>query len=190
VVLVALVLGAIAFMPESWTLRMSTIESYEQDTSAMSRIKTWQTIWNMVLDRPIVGAGFDLANPLLYQLYAPDPNMREFAAHSIYFQVLGEHGFVGLGIYIALGVAVWRRCKKVASLAARQPGLEWLPLLMRMVQVSLLGFAVGGAFLGLLHYDLPYYLAGIVVLAEATLRETQRASQPDVVPVSNEIRSV
>ena len=37
---------------------------------------------------------------------------------------------------------------------------------MRMVQVSLLGFAVGGVFLGLLHYDLPYYLAAIVVLAE------------------------
>jgi probable O-glycosylation ligase (exosortase A-associated) len=185
--------GAIAFMPDSWTERMNTIETYEQDTSAMSRIQTWKTIWNMVQDHPVVGAGFELSNPVLYQLYAPDPNMRQFSAHSIYFQALGEHGFVGLAIFLVFGVVVWRRSRKVALLAAGRPGLEWVPLLMRMVQVSLLGFAVGGAFLGLLHYDLPYYLAALVVLGDLTLRESQAATtrdQPDTLPRARETRYV
>ena len=159
----------------------------------MTRIQVWQTIWNMVLQRPIVGAGFDLDNPLLFQLYAANPNQQDFAPHSIYFQVLGEHGFVGLALYLALAAVVWWRSKKLAELAEGGQGLEWLPLLMRMVQVSLLGFAVGGAFLGLLHYDLPYYFAAIVVLAEAEVRELRLGIAPSRsggVSSANEIRSV
>jgi len=185
--------GAVAFMPDSWSDRMSTIETFDQDASAMSRIQTWKTIWAMVQDHPVVGAGFELSNPVLYQLYSPDPTMRQYSAHSIYFQALGEHGFVGLGIYLILGFVVWRRSSRIASLAAGRPGLEWLPLLMRMVQVSLLGFAVGGAFLGLLHYDLPYYLAALVVLAEVTMREYQADTardQPDGLPSTRETRYV
>jgi len=176
-VLLAGLACAVAFMPDHWSARMNTIEAFEQDASAMGRIQTWQTIWNMVLHRPVVGAGFDLASPLLFQLYAPVPDLQVLGPHSIYFQALGEHGFVGLGLYLALGLVIWRRARMLALLAAGQPDLEWLPILMRMVQVSLLGFAVGGAFLGLLHYDLPYYLAAIVVLAEAEMRE-RRAMAP------------
>ncbi len=185
--------SAVAFMPASWTDRMSTIETYQQDASATSRLETWQTIWNMVVHRPIVGAGFDLSNPILFQLYAPDPNMQNFAPHSIYFQALGEHGFVGLALYLALGIMIWRRSKKLAIEATGQVGLEWLPLLMRMVQVSLFGFAIGGAFLGLLHYDLPYYLAGIVVLAEAAMREREpsvASKRSFPLPSGKEVRGV
>jgi probable O-glycosylation ligase (exosortase A-associated) len=193
VLLVVGLAGAVAFMPETWTARMNTIETYDQDASAVGRIQTWQTIWNMVLHRPIVGAGFDLANPLMYQMYATEPGIQEFAPHSIYFQVLGEHGFIGLALYLALGVTVWRRCRKLAKMTAIQPGLEWVPLLMRMVQVSLIGFAVGGAFLGLLHYDLPYYLAAIVVLTEAAVREFETKAvrdQPGPAPTPKETQRV
>jgi len=58
--------------------------------------------------------------------------------------------------------------------------MEWVPVLMHMVQVSLLVFAAGGAFLGLLHYDLPYYLAAIVVLVEVAVTESpqEKTRQP------------
>ena len=46
---------------------------------------------------------------------------------------------------------------------------------MRMVQVSLAGFAVGGAFLSLAHFDLSYYIISFAVLVDATLREQQKA---------------
>ena len=168
VALVAMIL----FMPDNWTERMNTIETYDQDASALGRINTWRTIWNMVLDHPIVGGGFDLDNVTLFQLYSIMPNQQILAPHSIYFQVLGEHGFVGFAIYMALGFMVWRRSQRLAHDAASHPDQAWVTLLMRMVQVSLLVFAVGGAFLGLLHYDLPYYLAAIVVLVEAAYRQS------------------
>jgi probable O-glycosylation ligase (exosortase A-associated) len=191
--LVLALAGAATLMPDNWIDRMGTIETYRSDASAVSRLQTWETIWIMVTSRPIVGAGFDLANPQMYQTYSPYPDMEAFAPHSIYFQVLGEHGFVGLALFLALGLAIWRRSKKLALACTNLPGLEWVPLLMRMVQVSLVAFAAGGAFLGLLHYDLPYYLAAIVVLAEVAVADKQSEKtrrQPARVSPSAGARSV
>lgn len=177
-----LVVSAIAFMPESWTSRMDTIQSYQEDSSAMSRIYAWTTMWNMAVDRPLVGGGFVSDNTVAYALYAPERvggylGGAIFVAHSIYFQALGEHGFPGLLLYLLLGFFSWRRAGKLAEEATTDPELAaWVPLLMRMTQVSLAGFAVGGAFLSLMHFDLPYYVIGYVVLADATVRERNKTN--------------
>lgn len=179
------VMAVAAFsMPEEWFARMGTIQEYQEDASAMSRINTWATIWNMALNRPFVGAGFSVGSDLLYQLYSPNPLGKSFDSHSIYFQALGEHGFVGLGLYLALGFATWWKAKKLAEECAMGPEKDWVPILMRMIQVSMVGFAAGGAFLGLLHYDFPYYLAGLVVLVGATVEENRRNASNEVMPSS------
>lgn len=189
-VLAVVGLAALAFMPDSWTSRMDTIQTYEADTSAMSRIWTWKTLWNAVLDRPLVGAGFRADNLLVFQRYAPVDGFeifqgKVFVAHSIYFQAMGEQGFVGLGIYLSLGLWTWFAAGRLARLTQNDPEFSaWVPLLMRMTQVSLVGFAVGGAFLSLMLLDLTYYIPGVVVLAHATVHErirqrrTQGASEP------------
>jgi probable O-glycosylation ligase (exosortase A-associated) len=172
----AFVVVAIAFMPDTWVSRMETINTYQSDSSAMSRIWTWKTMFNAAVDRPLVGAGFRADNLTVFQRYTPiGPEFAEFqglvyVAHSIYFQMLGEHGFVGFGLYLALWGAVWIRAGHIAKAAVSRPDLaEWLPMLMRMSQVSLVGFAAGGAFLSLAYLDLPFYVAAYVVLAGALL---------------------
>lgn len=166
---------AVTAMPAEWFQRMETISEYQQDGSANSRLHTWETIWNMALDRPIVGAGFRVGNELLYSLYAPYAvTGTTFDSHSIYFQALGEHGFVGLGLFLAIGFITWRKASKLAFSTKNGPEQEWVPVLMRMIQVSIVGFASGGAFLGLLHYDFPYYLAGLVVMVEVTINENKK----------------
>ena len=45
------------FMPESWHDRMKTIETYQQDQSAMGRINAWKFAFNLAKDRPLVGGG-------------------------------------------------------------------------------------------------------------------------------------
>lgn len=180
VVLAFVGLVAMAFMPDSWTSRMDTIQTYEADTSAMSRIWTWKTLWNAVLDRPLIGAGFRADNLLVFRSYAPVDGFEHFqgkvfVAHSIYFQALGEHGFPGLAIYMALGLWTWFGAGRLARLTRDDPEFSsWVPLLMRMTQVSLVGFAVGGGFLSLMLLDLSYYIPGIVVLAHATVYERRR----------------
>ena len=176
--LLVLIAMALAFMPDSWTERMDTIQEYIDDSSAMSRLYTWQTLWNLALNRPLLGAGFGADNLGVFLQYAPTDSRfelfqgRVFVAHSIYLQALGEHGFPGLLLFLALGLWLWRAAGKTAKQATAAPDLaSWVPLLMRMCQVATLGFAVGGAFLSLMNLDVPYYLLGIVILARATLQD-------------------
>jgi len=178
--ILAIVMLAIAFMPKSWDQRMETIQTYQQDDSAMSRIYTWKTLWALALDRPLVGAGFGADNAGVFNTYAPtEPEFEGFrragtvlVAHSIYFQALGEHGFVGLIAYLLIGLLAYRKASRLsASTAQDSEFATWVPLLMRMAQASLVGFAVGGAFLSLMNFDVPFYIVGIIVLTDATVRE-------------------
>lgn len=165
-----LVLGALlgavaplllAFMPERWADRMDTINTYQDDVSAMGRLNAWRMAWNLARDR-FLGGGFDVSDASIFARYAPTPS-DVHAAHSIYFQALGEHGFVGLFIYLALGIATWRTAAAIIRRTRGQPELRWAHGLATMSQASLIGFAVGGAFLSLLYFDMPYYLMAALI---------------------------
>ena len=189
--LVTLVLAAIAFMPSTWNERMDTIKTYQEDSSAMSRIFTWRTLTNAALARPLVGAGFRADNMGVFNTYAPQGvewdafRDRPLVAHSIYFQMLGEHGFVGLALYFAFWTAVWRQATRISKQSMKVPELStWLPLLMRMTQVALLGFAAGGAFLSLAYLDLTFYFAGYVLLGGMLLARAQAAPAARAAPAA------
>lgn len=186
-----LVLIGVAFMPDTWTNRMDTIQNYQADTSAVSRIYSWITHYNIAIDRPLVGAGFGTETQNIFSRYAPtDPKYAIFtktvwAAHSIYLQVLGEHGFVGLAIFLLLMVMVWLKAGSVIRRTRNNPEYsDWAPLLMRMCQVSLVGYLVGGLFLSLAHVDVIYYILAMVFITDATVKEaaTARAKADQVMP--------
>ncbi len=163
VILVPLVL---VFMPQKWEDRMHTIQTYDQDASALGRLNAWAMAWNLALDRPLTGGGFEIYDPEVFARYAPEPK-NVHAAHSIYFQVLGEHGFPGLLFFLAIGFYTWRCGSWIIRETKDKPEWQWANLLARMIQVSQIAYATGGAFLSLAYFDVPYYL---VVLMEATRR--------------------
>lgn len=164
-VLMLAVVVAAAFMPEAWWERMNSIGSYQADESAQGRINAWYTAWNIAVHR-IVGAGFVVAKPWISQIYSPDPNV-VFVAHSIYFQMMGELGFIGLFLFLGVFIGTWLTAGGMVRAARRavDPGPKWAADLGAMVQVSLIGYAVTGAFLNLAYFDLPYNLMAITVLA-------------------------
>ncbi len=153
----------LSFMPEKWHGRMSTIQTYDEDESAMGRINAWQMAFNLAKDRPLVGGGFEIYDPLIFARYAPVPD-DVHAAHSIYFAALGEHGFVGLGLFLVLGVLTWRTSSWIAKSVKGRSDLRWAADLAQMCQVSIVGYAVGGGLLSLLYFDLPYYIMGLLVM--------------------------
>ena len=172
----------ILFMPAQWTERMDTIDNYQEDGSAMGRINAWQMATNLALDRPLVGGGFEIYDAHVFARYAPVPN-DVHAAHSIYFQCLGEHGFVGLALYLALIIICWRRAGWIIRQTAKRADLKWASQLAAMIQVSMIGFGVGGAFLSLLYFDVPYYLMGALLIAgqivqDALKQPAAAAGQP------------
>lgn len=173
-IIAAVVVGGLSFMPEQYGERIGTIGSYEEDKSAQSRINTWWFAFNLAKDRPIVGGGFETFEDDVYRIYAP---VRDGAhdAHSIYFLVLAEHGFVGLGLFLLLGLLAMRTGTWILRHTRKRPDLRWANDLAAMIQVSFVGFAVGGAFLGLSYWDLPYHLIAILVL---TRQVVERELQP------------
>jgi len=150
-------------MPQEWYDRMNTIKNYQQDESALGRINAWHTAFNVAKDR-ITGGGFDMFQGPTFRQYAPEP-YRVHDVHSIYFEQLGEQGFIGLGIFILLGLFTWLRAQQVIRACKKDPERKWAADLAAMIQVSFVGYAAGGAFLGLSYFDLPYHLMIIVVLA-------------------------
>jgi probable O-glycosylation ligase (exosortase A-associated) len=162
IILAIVGLALVAFMPTSWSDRMASIENYQQDGSAQGRINAWIMAWNLAVDRPI-GGGFEVITPDLFQRYAPNP-LDLHAAHSIYFQVLGEHGFPGIFLFVLLWIVGWRTAKRIITHSRRFEDLQWAGRLAAMVQVSFIGYVVGGAFLSLAYFDLPYDLLVILVV--------------------------
>ena len=153
----------IPFMPDEWTQRMNTIQTYQSDTSAMGRINAWWLAWNVALTN-FFGGGYWMWTGAVFAIYAPVPD-DVHAAHSIYFQVLGEHGFVGLILFMLIWLSVWVKAGNMRRINASHPQARWVADLGAMCQVSLAGYAVGGAFLSLAYYDLPYNILIMVVLA-------------------------
>jgi probable O-glycosylation ligase (exosortase A-associated) len=177
------VLGAIAIaavlllMPQEYYDRMTTIRTYDQDASAMGRINAWWTAYNLAKDRPLVGGGFDvLLMRWIFQVYAPNPE-HVVDVHSIYFEVLGEHGFVALGMFLMLWIFSWFTAQRVIRSTRADPERRWLADLCAMLQVSLVGYLAGGAFLGLAYFDLPYHLLAIVVIASRLAQQPLVAQQ-------------
>lgn len=177
VVLATLAATFLAFMPDAWQSKIGTIESYEQDRSAMGRLGAWRFATNLALDRPIGGGGFEAFQDPAYARYAPEE--RALDPHSIWFQVLGEHGFVGLGLFVLLWIFTWRTGSQIIRLCRNRPDLAWARDLAGMIQAGLIGFWVGGSFLGLAYWDYPYILVVVLVLTKVVVE--RRISEVPVV---------
>ena len=176
--LIFITLGILVFalMPDSWTDRMSTIKTYDKDESATGRLNAWWMAFNLAKSN-FFGGGFMVSMPSLFLQYAPDP-LDLHASHSIYFMVLGEHGFVGLFLYLTLWILIWRDAGRLRKEGQKLTETMWLSHLGAMCQVSLAGYAVGGAFLSLAYYDLPYNVLVMVVLGRRYLDQKAWVQEP------------
>lgn len=168
---VFVVVGAamIGFMPKSWTQRMDTIGTYQQDSSAQGRINAWIMTWNLAKDHP-TGGSYSIYKPATFAMYAPDPTDIH-VAHSIYFQLLGEQGYLGLLLFLMLWAMTWGTAGKLRKEGLKRPETKWLSDLGAMCQVSVAGYAVGGAFLSLAYFDLPYNIMVLVVLGRNWIKD-------------------
>jgi probable O-glycosylation ligase (exosortase A-associated) len=163
----------LTFAPPAWMERMGDFAHGDLDQSAEGRLHAWQFAWTFASQYPIMGGGFDTFTPELEARFTPQFTFA--GPHSIYFQTLGEHGFVGLGIFLfMLGgcfYSLWRIRKAVRG----QPSFAWLINYSNMLEVCLLGYAISGAFLPRAYFDLWFQLVAAVALLKI-LYKKERSS--------------
>lgn len=174
--LVFVVLVLLPMMPDEWWERMGTIQTYEEDTSAMGRINAWYVAWDVAKDK-FFGAGMSYQYPEIFMLYGRFETHAR-SAHSIYFQILGNHGFVGLFLFVTLWFSTFRTAGWLRKNGGKLPETRWVVSLGAMAQVCLLGYAVGGAFLSLAYFDLPYNVMVMVVLAKNWVERRAWETEP------------
>jgi len=178
---------ALYMLPAQWHERMNTIEEYDQDASAAGRFEAWTFAFKLATDHPFLGGGQLIGtDDQLFRHYIPTAEASR-AAHSIYFEVLGETGFVGLGLFLLLLLVTFRAGSKIIKTTRHRPDLAWARSLAAMLQVGMVGYATAGAFLSLGFFDLYYALVALMTATQVVVRRelarpqtaTSKAANPE-----------
>lgn len=161
----AILAGALApVMSDAWTHRMSTINTFEEDSSAMSRIAVWKWTIGYVQDNPM-GGGFGAYRLNSIELIS-GKIQKSRAFHNMYIEVLGEHGYPGLIMFAALFMLSFRKLRKVRNAAARNPDHKFFVELSTTLTSSLIIYMAGAIFIGVAFQPFTYYLIGLTVALE------------------------
>src|SRR6266496_4095655 len=195
-VAIALVVGAVfasAILPDQVFKRADTLANYQEDGSANERFMAWTVHWNVAKDSPLVGAGFDFENADngRWLEYGSEEYMKFFtsldsaAAHSIYFQILGQHGFVAFFIYLLLLASVHLTFLRLRATARQNPDTAWISTYATGILIGLVGYVVSGAFLSSAYFDLAwlYFALTAVLSREAAAVASQLPGLPVTRPV-------
>ena len=175
------VAGVVIFAsaPEAWLERMSTVNvaTRPTDDSAMVRIRVWAWTLNFAADHP-QGGGFDAYRGNVIALPptedgGPPRFQTGRAFHSSYFEVLGEHGWIGLSLFMALVAFSFRYLGLTAGAAKRNPHLRWAGDLAYALQSSLLVMLACGAVIGIAFQPFFYYLFALSFCLREYVRRVQ-----------------
>lgn len=184
-VFIAGVIFVVAIAPAEWTDRMETIQEADQESSFMSRVEAWQVSSTIALHNPLTGGGFHAVatQPVWDEfrgqkglLWFVDTGLRSQvyrAAHSVYFEVMGDMGFSGFLIFMGLLLNALKNGVQISRLARQGgPELEWALDLSRSLSSTIFAFLVGGLTVSIAYTEFIYMA---VMLMEILKQEVQRS---------------
>lgn len=185
-------LAAIPFLPSAFTERMETIQTYQADASASTRIEVWKWTMNYVKTHPM-GGGFETyrQNQIRYEKVAMvddgEGHMtikrsweidKARAYHSSYFEMLGEQGYFGLALWLVINIigifrmeVLRRRYKKA------EDGQQWIAPLASALQSAHIIYLLGSCFIAIAFQPFVYMLIGAQIgLDTYTARKREETS--------------
>lgn len=158
--------GVMMFTTAGWKGRMESFTQGDLDESAESRLVVWRGGWRLVQDYPITGGGFDVyTDEAAFSRYIDNADkwLGQHGPHSIYFQTLGEQGFVGLGLFLGLILSCFLSLHMIGKRSDGNTELAWAIPYTRMFQISLVAYLANGATLGRAYFDLFYQIIACVI---------------------------
>jgi putative inorganic carbon (HCO3(-)) transporter len=166
---------------QSWLQRIDTIETADQDSSFMGRVIAWKINVLIALDRPLFGGGLHACQlEQIWNSYRFEFNRLSFiptdppdetphAAHSIYFEVLGDTGFVGLFIFLGILVTSFQSSSRIVRIARGRPDLDWAVRLAHNLRLTLVVFVVSGAALSATYHDINFIVFALLSSLSGTV---------------------
>lgn len=154
---------------DGWKSRMQTIQTAEEDASFLGRVRAWQVSSAIALKNPFFGGGFravqshEIWNKFKYSagllnFIEVDPETRSgIAAHSIWFEVLGDQGFIGLFLFVGLIINAFLTRNEIKKLNKKSNAVDfWAMDLANVTFLSLIAYCFCGSLLSAAYFELPY----------------------------------
>ena len=170
---------AVPILPASFVERMSTIKAFDEDLSASTRLAVWQWTLDFVAENPM-GGGFGVYrinqfDVELKRREGEEANMdtrtvtikkEARAFHNSYFEVLGELGYPGLFIYLAIVVLSLKTAFSLRRVKTGSPDDDaWFADLGRMLSIAMLTYMAGSMFVGIAFQPAFYFMLALTIAA-------------------------
>ena len=174
------------FAPTQWLDRMDTILRASEDSSFMGRVASWKMHMIVALNRPLTGGGFSsLEDPAVYRQFVGEFGLLDFipstppvgvlAAHSIYFEVLGDTGVIGLFLFLGFLIAWFATLRQIKRTTRGSPSLAWAHDLATAFERSLIVYGISGAALSAAYFENVYIEGTLAGMLAACVRATINA---------------
>ncbi len=172
----------LSMAPASWFARINSISNAESDGSFMERVTAWKISTMLAASRPLTGGGYHaIQDTNVWKHYAlyiepldfiPSGRVRPtgMAAHSIYFEVLGDLGFTGEFFFVGMLVLSIRACGRIRKLVAPHPDLAWMSEFAGMCRLSLIVYMVAGAALSFAYFEGVYLIVAMLSVARTMVK--------------------
>lgn len=179
--------------PDNWSERMHTIQQADEDASFMGRVTAWKVSSAIALSNPVFGGGFRaLQSDPVWTHFMDEPGLLGFvqtprlnrtgvAAHSIWFEVMGDLGLVGFLLFVALlinALVTWRDILKLVRQQSPARN-QWAGDLADLLAAVIFIYMICGSLLSAAYFEMPYIVMMLLeVIKLHLLREGTRTVRP------------
>jgi putative inorganic carbon (HCO3(-)) transporter len=164
----------------AWNARVSTIGDYAQENSALTRILVWRWTLEFSTTHPL-GGGFQsyVINHIEFPAADGLAALVQFgrAFHSIYFEMLGEQGYPGVGMLFGLVGITLYRLRHIAKEARAYADMEWVTSLSDALQSGIIVFLACGAFVGVMFQPMFWYFIAMSISLNAYIWRARRQEE-------------
>ena len=183
-----IVLAAIPFLPQAFTARMETIQGYQADQSANTRLAVWAWTLDYVQSHPF-GGGFEayrqnrIEVQTVNQQVSGEVQMVSSrseadagrAWHSAYFEMLGEQGWPGLFLFLLIhGIGLARMELLRRRYRTRTDDMAWVSPLATALQHFQLVYLVGALFVGIAFQPFIWMAIGVQIGFDRVVARRER----------------
>ncbi|WP_417449961.1 putative O-glycosylation ligase, exosortase A system-associated [Kordiimonas sp.] len=183
-VMIPVLVGGYFLVPDSWKNRIESTGSATEDSSFLGRVVMWKFSSNVADDNPIEGGGFNVFYVRRAQEVYMPPGHTPRAPHSVYFEVLAEHGYVGLTLFMTMLFTAWYAGSSNAKRFRQFDETRWVGDLSAAAQLGLVGYAIGGLTVNIAAFDLFYHYMAVIamctVVGEQILTRASTSTQGGV----------
>lgn len=143
------------FIPDEQKQRFSSIG---EDRTSQQRLLYWENGFEMIKENPILGVGF-FNFPSYFEKYYPEDKLFEYAElpHNIFIQVGTDAGILGLGVFLIFVAFLYK------SSVVKNYENDFLRIILKYMNVSLIGYIVAGQFVTVAYYPFLWIHAALVV---------------------------